>query len=124
MASIKVRCPNLRMMLFLKNGAFLKIKELSTNLKVYFLKLLGQATSSTSSGIGSATSSVYKISATSSASSSEMAYSSTRYTSAEMSETESTSSTLTAGSVACESAAAPDVDAIRKRLEMIKRSAY
>lgn len=73
------------------------------------------ASSETSSGIG--TGSHYKISATSMES-----YSSTRSNYSEA-ETESTSSTLTAGSQAG-SQAAPDVDAIRKRLERIKQSAF
>ena len=90
----------------------------------------GSAASSTtsySSGIASAASggSVYKISATSES------YSSRGYatlTSSET-ETESTSSTLTAGSQLSQSnnPAAnnpPDVDAIRKRLERIKQSAF
>lgn len=91
-------------------------------------KLRAQAgldgSSATTSGIGSSVSSnVYKISASSS---SVESYSSrtTHYASSSTDEveTESTSSTLTAASQG--SQAAPDVDAIRKRLERIKQSAF
>ena len=83
--------------------------------------------SSATSGIGSSASatsgsSVYQISATSS--SSVESYSSRSnygFTSSET-ETESTSSTLTAGSQSA--AAPPDVDAIKRRLERIKQSAF
>ena len=90
----------------------------------------GSAASSTtsySSGIASASSgggSVYKISATSES------YSSRGYATLTSSEpeTDSTSSTLTAGSQLSQSNNPadnpPDVDAIRKRLERIKQSAF
>ena len=92
----------------------------------------GSAASSTtsySSGIASAASSgggsVYKISATSES------YSSRGYATLTSSEpeTDSTSSTLTAGSQLSQSNNhpadnPPDVDAIRKRLERIKQSAF
>merc|ERR1719189_2864730 len=77
----------------------------------------GSSASSHSSGIGtSASSSVYRISATSS---SHESYSSRGYSNLTSSETEteSTSSTLTAGSQSQSNTAnPPDVDAIRKRL--------
>ena len=84
----------------------------------------GSAASSTtsySSGIASAASgggSVYKISATSES------YSSRGYATLTSSEpeTDSTSSTLTTGSQSADNP--PDVDAIRKRLERIKQSAF
>ena len=85
----------------------------------------GSAASSTtsySSGIASASSggggSVYKISATSES------YSSRGYATLTSSEpeTDSTSSTLTTGSQSADNP--PDVDAIRKRLERIKQSAF
>merc|ERR1719278_1925114 len=76
---------------------------------------------SSSSGIGTAASSVYRISATSES------YSSRGYSNLTSSETETestTSSTLTAGSQSQSNNAAnpPDVDAIRRRLERIKQT--
>merc|ERR1712172_69538 len=85
----------------------------------------GSAASSTtaySSGVASAASgggSVYKISATSESYSSRGYYAT--LTSSEP-ETESTSPTLTTGSQSADNP--PDVDAIRKRLERIKQSAF
>lgn len=86
----------------------------------------------TSSGVGtsitsSSASSVYKISATSSSSleSYSVAGSVRSSNFSSEAETDSTSSTLTAGSAAsAATGGAPDVDAIRKRLERIKQSAF
>lgn len=88
------------------------------------------ASTDTSSGVGtsitSSSASVYKISATSSSSlESYSAAGSVRSSNfSSEAETDSTSSTLTAGSAASVAGGAPDVDAIRKRLERIKQSAF
>ena len=74
---------------------------------------------SSTSGSATSGSSVYQISATSSVESYKTG--SYGFVSSET-ETESTSSTLTAGSQSA--AAPPDVDAIKRRLERIKQSAY